>query len=118
MKSTDLATWTPVLHFQDILGPVDCPVGTLQRDVCVDSATTGMSNWCSLHNQLGVTENPTCCPPIHDGEPITPGCPDPGAGDDDPSCCGTSSSSTNVPTALLSGLVVGGVLLSRRRRRT
>ncbi|HEY4177465.1 MAG TPA: hypothetical protein VGM90_11550 [Kofleriaceae bacterium] len=118
MKSTDLATWTPVLHFQDILGPVDCPVGTVQRDSCVDREMLGTTNWCVTRSQLGVTENPTCCPPMHDGEPVSPGCPDPGGGsDDDPSCCGTSSSSTNVPTALLSGVVIGGVLLRRRRRR-
>lgn len=110
MKSTDLATWTPVLRFQDIKGPVDCPAGTIQRDKCTPQ-------WCMLRTQLAVTENPTCCPPILDGEAVTPGCPDGmGSDDDDPSCCGTSSS-TGPTTALLSGLVVGGVLLHRRRRR-
>ena len=35
MKTTDLTSWTKVLRFQDIAGPVECPAGTRQHDQCV-----------------------------------------------------------------------------------
>ncbi|HEY4059238.1 MAG TPA: hypothetical protein VGM39_21625 [Kofleriaceae bacterium] len=120
MKSTDLTTWTTVLRYQDIAGPVDCAAGTLQHDTCVG---TGLSNWCALHDQLGITANPTCCAPVTDGQPVTPGCEQPGGDGSGGSgggdgCCESSASTAGTTTALLSSIVIGGVLLSRRRRRS
>ncbi|HEY4177464.1 MAG TPA: hypothetical protein VGM90_11545 [Kofleriaceae bacterium] len=122
MKSTDLATWTPVLRYQDILGPVECPMGTVQRDTCEDGILAGdLTYWCGVHNQLGVTANPTCCAPVTDGQAVTPGCEQPntdgGGSGGGGGCCESSASAAGGTTALLASIVVGGVLLSRRRRR-
>ena len=56
MKTTDLATWTGVLKYQDINAPVTCAAGTVQMDNC--EADRGA---CS--NQLGITAN-------RDGVPV------------------------------------------------
>ncbi len=63
MTSTDLATWTPVLKFQNIAGPIACPVGTLQRSICVDDA----QRWCMMRRQFGIVADPTACPSLVDG---------------------------------------------------
>lgn len=112
MKSTDLATWTTVMKYQDIDGPVECPVGTIQADMCVGDANQG---WCGVHGQLGITANPTCCAMSTEaGGLYEQGCKIAKGPDD--GCCETGSSSSAPTTALLSTLVIGGVLLSRRRR--
>ena len=36
MTTTDLATWTGVMRYQDIADPVSCPSGTAQHDQCVE----------------------------------------------------------------------------------
>lgn len=64
MKSTDLATWTPVLKFQNITGPIECPAGTVQRDACV------AERWCTMRRQFGIVADPTACPALTDGEPM------------------------------------------------
>ncbi|MFN0253565.1 MAG: WD40/YVTN/BNR-like repeat-containing protein [Kofleriaceae bacterium] len=66
MKSADLATWTRVLKFQDIAGPIACPTGTTQRDVCVDDAL----RWCTMRRQFGIVADPTMCPALVDGVPL------------------------------------------------
>jgi uncharacterized protein (TIGR03382 family) len=112
MKSTTLATWTPVLKYADIAGPLDCPAGTLQHDKCVAASP---SPWCGLRAQFGIDANPTACPALFDA-------PDDGAGADNTivkppkGCCDNSASGG--PTGLAFALVVGTVLLRPRRRRT
>ena len=56
MKTTDLATWTKVLRFQDI-EPATCAAGTVQHDTCVEK------EWCTLAQQLQVTSKAIACPP-------------------------------------------------------
>jgi uncharacterized protein (TIGR03382 family) len=108
MKTTDLASWTPVLKYQDITGPVDCPAGTKQHDECV------LTNWCGLRMQLGITATGgiDCSALGVDAPPdggsnthITP----PGS----KGCCDTGSGAAP-PLAM--GLVVGISLLRRRRK--
>ena len=101
MKSTDLATWSPVLRYQDIKAPVACPEGTPQRQSC------DLELWCGLCSQLGCQSGRPECAPVT--EPV----PD-GGGGGGKGCC--ESSATAAPGALL--LVIGvGVLLLRRPRR-
>lgn len=106
MKTTDLLTWTNVLRYQDIRGPVECSPGTLQRDTCVDAQP---SPWCALTYQFGITENPTGCPPVFDAPPmggdVTTVKPPKG-------CC-----SAGGPEGLAMALFVGATLLRPRRRR-
>jgi len=55
MKTSDLATWSGALRFQDIQGPVQCAAGTVQQDQCV------AMTWCSLETQLGITSTVVDC---------------------------------------------------------
>jgi hypothetical protein len=64
MKSSDLATWTPVLKFQNIAGPIECAAGTVQREACV------AERWCTMRHQFGIVADPTACPALTDGAPI------------------------------------------------
>jgi photosystem II stability/assembly factor-like uncharacterized protein len=114
MKSTDLATWTGVLRFQDIAGPVACPAGTAQHDRCVEKVDDKASVWCCLAKQLGVTNPGADCsgrlacvpaseaPPQVDGVTKAPA-PPPGG------CCDAGE--------LASIWLVGPVLMILRRRR-
>ena len=105
MKSTDLVTWTRVLRFQDVLGPVPCPAGTIQADTCAAE-----NNWCILRRQLGIEADPTSCPELADMSPGDATIVKPPKG-----CC--DSSVAGGGTAWLAiGAVVGMVILRRRRR--
>jgi hypothetical protein len=97
MKSTDLATWTGVLKYQEMKAPVACAEGTIQKDTC----DTQM--WCGLCAQLGCT-----CGPVVEPAPD-------GAVPDDPGCC--KNSAAPAPGALLLVLGVGLLMLRRPRRR-
>ncbi|NVB85271.1 MAG: hypothetical protein HOV81_43300 [Kofleriaceae bacterium] len=113
-KSTDLATWTPVLKFQDIQAPVSCPAGTTQQDKCVQRYMGAQSQWCCLVPQLGITSTAIdCTGPMACYGLLPDGAPDAGTTMVKPpeGCCDAGSGSS----ALL-GLLVGGLLLSRRRR--
>lgn len=105
MKSTDLATWSPVLRFEDIAGPVACAEGTAQNACVVDFPRS----WCQVRSQLGVIADPTDppCPP--EGGDLTT-VPPPGGG-----CCDASGSASNTLLCGLIGLAVGW---PRRRRPT
>jgi hypothetical protein len=64
MKSTDLATWTGVMRYEDIVGPVACAADTTQTVECVDptSKSTGTSSaWCCTKDQLGITSTVVDC---------------------------------------------------------
>jgi len=111
MKTTDLVSWTPVLTYQDIVGPAECAVGTLQRDLCVERQP---SSWCGLKNLFGITANPTNCPAVFDSPA------DAADGDNtvkvpDPGCCDNNAG--GAPVGLALGAMVGMLLLRPRRRR-
>jgi len=104
MKTTDLATWSGVLKYQDIAGPVMCAAGTPQQDMCVKT------NWCGLQMQLGITATPIDC-----SAPMVDAPPDAGSGSGTPppkGCCDTGSG--NAPPVLI-GLLVAVTLLRRKR---
>jgi MYXO-CTERM domain-containing protein len=109
MKSTDLVTWTTMLRFQDIAGPVECAAGTLQADRCV-GASTALDQWCVLRAQFGISADPTSCASLVDGPADAgPTTQEPGKG-----CCDNSAS--DAPAGLAISALVGMVLLRRRRR--
>jgi uncharacterized protein (TIGR03382 family) len=126
MKTTDLVTWTKVLRFQDIAGPVACAPGTRQHDQCIydcpdltynDNPATcpnvSPASWCILKNQLGITSTAIVCPAVFDGPPDDVGDvtkkPEPG-------CC-ESGDTSGGPAALALSLVIGTVVLRSRRRK-
>ena len=116
MKTTDLATWTKVLRYQEIAGPLECAVGTLQQDTCVaHDPQTDISQWCTLRTMFGIPADPTCCPSVIDGEVKACAGATDGITGNKPGCCDNNASGAQ--TGLLSGLVVGGILLRRRRKR-
>jgi photosystem II stability/assembly factor-like uncharacterized protein len=98
MKSSDLASWIPVLKYQDIKGPIACPAGTIQKDNC------DTMQWCALCAQLGCDAKRPCPDVASDAGPIKP--PKDG-------CCQTGTTST---PGLMLLVVVIGILLPRRRR--
>jgi MYXO-CTERM domain-containing protein len=115
MKSTDLATWTGVLKYQDIQSPVACAAGTVQEDQCVQRYQDQASQWCCLVPQLGITNSTVSCTGAlqcitgtvdgaSDAGVIKPKDPD--------TCCGTGNGRSSALLALL----VAGALLGRRRR--
>jgi MYXO-CTERM domain-containing protein len=124
MKTTNLTSWTKVLRYQDIGGPVDCPVGTRQHDQCVYDCpdatyddnpalcTFGVpKGWCGLKNMYGITSTVLACPAVFDEPPSNDvGVPK------KPGCCSTGDDG-GAPAALALGLGVGMVLLRSRRRR-
>ena len=100
-RSTDAATWTRALQLQYITGPLQCPVGTAEHDICDQQL------WRSLAQQLGVVAA-TCgggpdgvadAPPVDGPAKKSRGCCDAGGG----------------PTAGWAALVV--LIVARRRRR-
>jgi hypothetical protein len=106
MKTTDLATWTGVLKYEDIQAPVSCAAGTVQKDTCE------AMRWCGLKSQLGITSTAIdCSGVVADGPaPDAPVTMPPKKHDD--GWCNSGSGGT---TPLLVGLLVAGTLLRRRR---
>jgi MYXO-CTERM domain-containing protein len=112
MKSTDLTTWTGVLRFQNIQGPVSCPQGTVQQDECIDRTPERQSQWCCLITQLGITSMAVDCTGYMACFGVAPdvtadltGPPEPPNG-----CCEVGSG----PPAFLVLLVAAGLLFRRR----
>jgi hypothetical protein len=101
MKTTDLATWTGVLKYEDIQGPLSCADGTMQKDTCEKL------RWCGVKAQLGITSNVIDCSVTEGPPPDAPTSPKKSDG-----WCSTGSGGT---TPLLVGLLVAGTLLRRRR---
>jgi uncharacterized protein (TIGR03382 family) len=110
MKSTDLATWTPVMKYQDILAPVACPTSTAQYQKCDrPAAVGGPPGWCGLCAQLG-------CDPMRECNLTDDEIPvDAGDGGGKKGCCETGNA--GAPGALALALMIGIVLSRRRRRR-
>jgi len=108
MKSTDLATWTGVLKYEQIEAPVACAAGTVQRDTC------DVQVWCGLCSQIGCTLNrPECGASVDAPTGGRDAGPTPGPSDQ--GCC--RGSATTGPVAPLLALVVIAVLLRARRSR-
>jgi len=72
MKTTDLATWTGVLRYQDIAAPVTCPAGTTQQDQCVEPYMGNPSVWCTLRQQLGIIATGGVDCPVFNADGPTP----------------------------------------------
>ena len=112
MKTTDLATWTGVLKYEDIQAPVSCAAGTVQKDTCE------AQRWCGLEQQLGITSTAIDCSAVvvdgmsDGGNGIDGSNGSGGGGDKDKGCCGTGSGGA---APMLMGLLVAGTLLRRRR---
>jgi MYXO-CTERM domain-containing protein len=116
MKSADLASWTGMLRFEDIKGPVPCGAETVQESQCVQKPPDMQSQWCCLITQLGITSTAVDCtgelqcfgaqpePAVDGGTVVTP----------EPGCLGCGAGAE--PTTLVTLLVAGGLLFRRRRR--
>lgn len=109
MKSTDLATWTGVLKYQEIDQPVACGTETLQYTKCDRPADLRLG-WCGLCAQLGCDPQRDCGA-AGDGAPDAGTEPPPG---DNKGCC--DASGEGAPGLLALAGAVGMVLLRRRRR--
>lgn len=76
-RSADAASWTKVFRFSEMVGPLSCPVGTVQHDRCE------VQEWPMVRQQFGIPAPPDagvdppkptpagCC----QGGPGTPGAP-------------------------------------------
>jgi hypothetical protein len=103
MKTTDLVTWTKVLHYQDLTNAVDCATGTVQHDTCAPM-------WCTVCMQLGCTAAASYnCPVATEAPTMMPPPPGKSGG-----CCDTGASAGG-PLAL--ALSVATIVLRPRRRR-
>jgi uncharacterized protein (TIGR03382 family) len=111
MKSSNLTTWSGVLEFPAIQAPVDCAVGTVQNDQCIERYMDMQSPWCCLVPQLGITSTTVDCSGARGCFANTPDIAPDGLTVHQPGCCDAGSGSS----AMLGSLVVFG-LLSRRRR--
>jgi hypothetical protein len=114
MKTSDLSNWIPVLKYQNIAGPVDCPTGTNQRDQCVESYMSAPSVWCCLEQQLGITSTAVDCT----GPRSCTLAPDGPNGDNTQvkpaGCCDLSGGSGS--GAVILGLGAGALLLRRKHK--
>lgn len=90
-RSTDAASWTKVVRYVEMKGPLACSAGTMQRDLCEAKL------WPAIREQFGVQE------------PLTPDAPAPS---DPRGCCDAGGGAAG--PAGLAALVAG--LLFRRRR--
>lgn len=109
MKTTDLTSWTTMLRYQDIAGPVECAPGTLQAERCVGESRA-TDQWCVLRAQFGIDADPTSCASLVDGA-VDAG---PAIGEPPKGCCDNSAS--GAPAGLAISALVGMVLVRRRRR--
>lgn len=97
-------SWTPRLRFADLTAPIDCPVGTVQKDDCEAVV------WCGLVPQLGVTSQAIDCP-----ADIDAGIDAAGALAPKETCCDAGGG----PPAAAASLALLGLMVPawRRRRR-
>jgi len=112
MKSTDLATWTPVLRLQD-LHPPACAVGSEAYDKCVAIPLGLGTPWCCLAGVLHITSTEVDCSGANScGYDMTP---DALAGDASPPAPGCHCNAGGAPALWLVAIVW---LVLRRRRFT
>ncbi|MBK9036159.1 MAG: exo-alpha-sialidase [Myxococcales bacterium] len=96
-RSPDGTAWTKVFRFVEMVGPLECPAGTMQHDQCE------ALEWPAIREQFGIR------PPVDAGVDA-PGPRPPGDG----GCCQASDAAA---PALIIGGAVAAILLRRRRRR-
>lgn len=102
MKTTDLLTWTKVLHYQDLTEAATCGAGTVQHDTCAPM-------WCTVCMQLGCTAAASYnCPVATEAPTMMPPPPGKSGG-----CCDAGTSPTG---ALALALSVATIALRPRRR--
>jgi hypothetical protein len=53
-SSVDAASWHRVMRFELISGPLDCPSGTVEHEICDNQM------WRTFSEQLGITPSDTC----------------------------------------------------------
>lgn len=100
-RSADGLSWTRVMTLLDLLGPVGCPAGTIQRGQCE------RGSWCFYDDAYDLpSEEIDCTATAVDAGTIVN--PDPGG------CCGVHHGGG--PTSLIAAAGVAAVLLLRRRR--
>ncbi|HET9627363.1 MAG TPA: sialidase family protein [Kofleriaceae bacterium] len=104
MKTTDLATWTKVLRYQDLTDAVTCGAGTPQHDKCA-------AQWCAVCAQLNCKPAAAYNCPAPTEVPGPPSAPKKSGG----GCCQAGAGDAGAG-ALALGLVIGTVLLRPRRR--
>jgi uncharacterized protein (TIGR03382 family) len=104
MKTTDFATWTKVLRYQDLTDAVTCDAGTPQHDKCAAS-------WCAVCAQLGCTPSAAYSCPVAVEAPAPTPTPSKRSG----GCCDAGARDSGAG-ALALGVVIGTVLLRPRRR--
>lgn len=102
MKTTNLASWTGVLKFQNLVAPSTCTAGSIQKERC-DALL-----WCGLCSQLGCDAKRDCAVAPQDGAPDGLIVDPPKKG-----CC--QAGNNDIPGLLIIGMAVGVVLLRRRR---
>nr|HEX4312564.1 hypothetical protein [Kofleriaceae bacterium] len=110
MKTTDLATWTKVLRYQDIAGPVECPDAQFgsnaQQDQCI------ADEWCTLKTTLLITSTEVDCALPADGAPVDAPPVKLGGGGGGGCCDGAGGGS--VPGVLAVSMLVAMIVLRRR----
>lgn len=99
-KSQDGVSWQKVFRFVELAGPLECPAGTAERDVC------DVQLWPTMQQQFGIKSLEGC-------RATTDGALDGAMTSGSGGCCDAGSSSP-IAAAWLSVLV----LLGLRRRRT
>lgn len=97
-RSADAATWTKVFRFIELDGPLACPAGTVQHDVCE------VEEWPARAQQFGIPVGPQVDAGVEPPPPPPEGCCD-------------ASGGGAVPVAAGVLLVGVGVWRARRRRR-
>ncbi|MEO8549959.1 MAG: sialidase family protein [Kofleriaceae bacterium] len=116
MKSTDLATWTGVLRYQDINGVVACDAATTQATQCVGSYEGKPSVWCCLEQQLGITDTSVACTGAASCDVVPDGGNDAGNTNVHPpkqGCCNAGDSGSGAALLALGA----GALIWRRKKR-
>jgi len=101
-KTADVASWTKVFRFVEMAGPLHCPAGSGEADICGPM-------WGAMAQQFATT-GPRCGPEaVPDGPPDAPTTTPPGNG----GCCDSGSGSAG----LLWFLFVGAWIGRKRERR-
>jgi hypothetical protein len=104
-SSDGAATFRRLWRFAELAGPVSCPAGTPQHDICE------LEQWRGLQTQLAAT-GPTCgAPSLPDAGPDAPE-PSPSRG----GCCQTSDGRGDVRGDVAGALPIAAALLLLRRR--